>query len=355
MAKSKPVVPEELESLFGVGTRSAPDVQRRMSNKQTVTKEEAVAVRSDETSEALDAGIDIAFAGRDHDLRRAPEARKVGMDPALAAGYSAETQASPEVWTGRDVEYTGPGNALVGRQDCLSRVPAIYASLNAVHRFLAQQGLGKDQTNKTQGFKFRGIDALYNLISAELAKNHILTLPQMANHSIAPFTTKGGGQTFRATLHATYKFVSTIDGSAEYLSVFGEGMDSGDKATNKAMSIAHKYALIQAFNIPLVGSDDPDLESHEVEADDDPRQAPRKERAPAEPKEVDGDELSDIEAHIASLTKDPQRQQILLTKVLEAYGIMTLDQLPEERVDEAKAQLTSFVEAQKAKAAKGKK
>ena len=39
-------------------------------------------------------------------------------------------------------------------------------------------------------------------------------------------------------------------------------MDSGDKATNKAMSIAFKYACFQVFCIPTEEMVDPDAEGH---------------------------------------------------------------------------------------------
>ena len=42
------------------------------------------------------------------------------------------------------------------------------------------------------------------------------------------------------------------------------GMDSGDKATNKAMAIAFKYACFQVFCIPTEEMIDPDAESPEV-------------------------------------------------------------------------------------------
>lgn len=41
-------------------------------------------------------------------------------------------------------------------------------------------------------------------------------------------------------------------------------MDSGDKATNKAMSAAFKYACMQAFCIPTEGDNDADSKTHEV-------------------------------------------------------------------------------------------
>lgn len=41
-------------------------------------------------------------------------------------------------------------------------------------------------------------------------------------------------------------------------------MDTGDKAANKAMSVAHKYALLQAFCIPTADSKDVEDDHHEV-------------------------------------------------------------------------------------------
>jgi hypothetical protein len=41
-------------------------------------------------------------------------------------------------------------------------------------------------------------------------------------------------------------------------------MDSGDKATNKAMSAAYKYAAFQMFAIPTEGDNDADGHTHEV-------------------------------------------------------------------------------------------
>ena len=43
-------------------------------------------------------------------------------------------------------------------------------------------------------------------------------------------------------------------------------MDSGDKATNKAMSAAYKYAALQTFCIPTEGDNDADATTHEVKA-----------------------------------------------------------------------------------------
>jgi hypothetical protein len=54
------------------------------------------------------------------------------------------------------------------------------------------------------------------------------------------------------------------DGSSVSGVVVGEGMDSGDKAGNKALAIGHKYFYFQLFSIPTAEMVDPDAESHEI-------------------------------------------------------------------------------------------
>jgi hypothetical protein len=41
-------------------------------------------------------------------------------------------------------------------------------------------------------------------------------------------------------------------------------MDSGDKASNKAQAVAHKYALLQVFCIPTDDLKDPEYDNHEL-------------------------------------------------------------------------------------------
>lgn len=66
-------------------------------------------------------------------------------------------------------------------------------------------------------------------------------------------------------MRGDFDFVSTEDGSIHTVTTYGEAMDSGDKATNKAMSIAYKYAAFQAFCIPTEETAvDPDAEVHQV-------------------------------------------------------------------------------------------
>lgn len=124
--------------------------------------------------------------------------------------------------------------------------------------------IGKDKTNQQQNFKYRGIDQVYNALNPLLAKHKIFTMPKVLNSEREERTNKNGTVLFYSRITMEYTFY-TIDGSSVSCSVIGEGMDSGDKATNKAMAIAHKYALLQTFCIPTEDMPDPDAESHELQ------------------------------------------------------------------------------------------
>ena len=142
-----------------------------------------------------------------------------------------------------------------------AEVKAIFGSINKIQKEIP--AIGKDSQNKQQGFYFRGIDAVYNVLKPLLSKYGVFTLPEVTSLRRDERQTKTGGTLAFVSLTMNYHFVSSIDGSEVVACVVGEGMDSGDKATNKAMSIAHKYALFQVFCIPTEDIIDPDSETQE--------------------------------------------------------------------------------------------
>ena len=64
------------------------------------------------------------------------------------------------------------------------------------------------------------------------------------------------------TIRAAFAFVAAEDGSSHTVEIYGEALDSSDKATAKAMSAAYKYACFQTFCIPTEGDNDADAKSH---------------------------------------------------------------------------------------------
>lgn len=141
----------------------------------------------------------------------------------------------------------------------------VYKAINKVQAELCKSGIGKDSTNTYDNYKFRGIDAVYNALSPLLAKHGLCILPRMLSHDVQERASQKGGALFYVTVEAEFDFVSAEDGSKHTVRTFGEAMDRGDKATNKAMSAAYKYAAFQTFAIPTEGDNDADAHSYEVE------------------------------------------------------------------------------------------
>ena len=122
--------------------------------------------------------------------------------------------------------------------------------------------IGKAKINTQQGFKFRGIDDVMNAINPLLAKYKVFIAPQVLEQTREERTTAKGGNLIYSICKIKYTFYAE-DGTSIDAITIGEGMDSGDKATNKAMAIAMKYALFQVFCIPTEEMIDPDSETPE--------------------------------------------------------------------------------------------
>ena len=142
---------------------------------------------------------------------------------------------------------------------------SVYKAINGVQAELAKTGIVKNKTNtQGAGYKFRGIDDVYNAIAPLLAKYGLCILPRVLARQCDERQSKSGGALFYVTVEAEFDFVCAEDGSKHTVKTFGEAMDSGDKATNKAMSAAYKYAAFQAFSIQTEADNDADAHTHEV-------------------------------------------------------------------------------------------
>lgn len=136
---------------------------------------------------------------------------------------------------------------------------SIYNSMLAIQEELT--AITKDQRNGQQGWKFRGVDDVMNTLHPILVKHKVFACPKVLDIQRTSTTTSKGSCLNYATATIEYNF---YDESGESISVtvVGEGMDSGDKATSKALSIAYKYAMFQTFCIPT--EDDPDKDVYEA-------------------------------------------------------------------------------------------
>lgn len=134
--------------------------------------------------------------------------------------------------------------------------------INAINRIMSEIGaIGKTSINRQQDFKYRGIDAVMNALQPALIRHNVCIVPEVLEHTREERVTGRGNNLIYAILKVRYDFYAS-DGTSVSATVIGEGMDSGDKASNKAMSVAFKYACCQVFCIPTEELIDPDCESY---------------------------------------------------------------------------------------------
>lgn len=151
--------------------------------------------------------------------------------------------------------------------------------------------IGKEKKNQQQGFMYRGVDDVMNALQPLFAKHKIFIVPEILEQSREERTGKSGGNLIYSICKVAYTFYAE-DGSNVKAVVIGEGMDSGDKATNKAMSIAFKYACFQVFCIATEEMQDPDGEKHELQPKEPSEEPPQK---PPEPWKMTKEQANKIQ------------------------------------------------------------
>jgi ERF superfamily len=146
---------------------------------------------------------------------------------------------------------------------------AVTSAILNVMEDLSKVGISKDRENQQQHFKYRGIDDLRNTLAPILVKHKLLILPCVKERECSERESRQGGALFSVVLKVEYEFLCVLDDSTKIVGpFFGEAMDSGDKATNKALSVTYKYMCIDTFCIPTEAGDDagndPDASTHQV-------------------------------------------------------------------------------------------
>ena len=137
-----------------------------------------------------------------------------------------------------------------------AKISAIMADIDAIE---------KNNTNTGQGYKFRGIDDIYNALHNHFAKHGVFYTSDVLKQTREERPTKSGGVMIYTILKVKFTFYA-VDGSNVSSIIVGEGSDSGDKSSNKAMSTALKYALMQLLLIPTKEEKDTEFQSPEFGA-----------------------------------------------------------------------------------------
>lgn len=130
-------------------------------------------------------------------------------------------------------------------------LPLVMADIGAID---------KTRTNQHQKYLFRGIDDVLNAVSPVCAKRSVrveVTIHDYQSEKTTWIETYQTGDREKFRMRVTLKMrlaFTAPDGSQHIAEAIGEAMDTnGDKATNKAMSAAFKYACFMGLVIPVEG------------------------------------------------------------------------------------------------------
>jgi hypothetical protein len=204
----------------------------------------------------------------------------------------------------------------------------IYESISCVMNGVGAITKGK---KSAQGYQYRGVDDVMNALQPLLIDAKIFIVPEVIEHRREDRQSKGGGCLIYSVCTVKYTFYAE-DGSNVAAVVVGEGMDSSDKSTNKAMSVAFKYACFQVFCIPTEEMADPDAQAHELAAnksDAAPKQnPPPKKDAPAVkglPDEYRNRIKTAMNENLKDFDKESKKE--ILREVLEKIGAKTTAEL----------------------------
>jgi len=141
----------------------------------------------------------------------------------------------------------------------MSKVSAVDSIAGVMARV---SGVAKNGKNTQQGFNFRGIDAVVNAIGPALREVGGIIVPNVLDKVYERGITKSGTPTVEVFLTVEFAWHGTDGGEPVKGVVASEAMDTSDKATAKAMSVALRTFLLQTLMLPT-DEKDPDAEYHE--------------------------------------------------------------------------------------------
>lgn len=151
------------------------------------------------------------------------------------------------------------------------RMVAILAELPAV---------GKGEWNEQQKFHYRSHDQVLNALNPLLAKYGVFMLPKVIERIPGERITGNNKTMYEINLHVEFTFIGA-KGDQLVASAWGEGTDMGDKATNKAMTMAFKNVIAQAFAVSTAETIDTDSQT--------PQETVRPGTQPAAPQQPSGE------------------------------------------------------------------
>lgn len=212
----------------------------------------------------------------------------------------------------------------------------IYSKISNIMKEIS--AISKNKKNQQQNFMYRGIDDVMNTLKPLLSENGVFVVPEVLENTREDRVTNKGNNIIYSIMKVKHTFYAE-DGSHIESIVVGEGMDSGDKASNKAMAIAYKYSCFQVFCIPTEEMVDPDSECHSVQGKNTkqgkPQQQakPQQQVNPSQANEVPSTEDKIDVPHIRTIQSELERTGIKESVVLGLYKVDKLEDINYKQFD----------------------
>ena len=116
--------------------------------------------------------------------------------------------------------------------------------------------VGKDSRNEFQNFNFRGIDAVMNAVGPALREVGGFIAPTVEEVTYEHGSSgKQGTPYIEAFVRVRYDWHGTDGGTPVTAVIAAEAMDTSDKATAKAISVAYRTYLLQILCLPTTERD----------------------------------------------------------------------------------------------------
>lgn len=128
-------------------------------------------------------------------------------------------------------------------------------------------GVAKTRKNEQQKYSFRGIEDMYLAAHPAMVAHSVFCAPEVMERTEYRFEKMNDYGKVTTWVHVMVKVNHRFyapDGSFVPVITCGEGLDNSDKATNKALSGAMKYALIELFCVPTEDVADSDRTTPEA-------------------------------------------------------------------------------------------
>jgi hypothetical protein len=154
-------------------------------------------------------------------------------------------------------------NAAAAAQDVKARLAPAKSLAEAMSRVMERVSYVQKDKQMTGGgsYRYASVENVIAALRPEMVKEQLILIPVGVDPlTLEVFEGKSGSRQNRTQVKYTFDLMHGPSGQTKPVVVIGEGMDVGDKSSNKAMTSARKYALVMAFNLET-GTDPDDTPS----------------------------------------------------------------------------------------------